>query len=635
MSKGRGTNTTMTMTRKKHKIRYAYEKHSRSSFKHKVTPLVLLLLIPLFSFAQQVTFKGRAPQAVVLNDKFQLAYTINTDATDIRLPQMDAFQILMGPSISRQYNISNVNGKVTRETTFTYTYILKATKTGTFTIAPATIEVKGNRISSNSLTIEVIKDNTPARSQSNTPSAATGSLSSKELFITNTVSKSTVYKGQPLVLTTRIYTQVNLDGISDKKDPKLPEFLIQELDNNKINWTVENINGKTYNVGVFERKLLFPQRTGKITIEPTEIEFTVKKRIARRSQSIFDDFFESNYRIVKQRVKTKPITITVKPLRGIPPEGFTGGVGNLSMKVTTSKTKVKTNESITFKVVISGTGNHKMVTAPKIKFPVDFDQFDPTVTNNFVNTVAGMKGTKTFEYLVIPRHAGTYIIPSIKFSYFDPAAGKYKTVSSGPINIEVEKGEGEEQLSTVVSANNRESVKFLGKDIRFIKTGPVKFKPAGTFLFGSFTYYASLIIPLLIFLLVYFINRKKLKERSNMQLLRTKKANKVARKRLKQSAVFLKAGNKEQFYEEVLRALWGYTSDKLSIPISQLNRDNIRSILEESNVSKEVIDTFIDILDTCEFARYAPESGSEEMDRLYNTTLETISKIENQINKKR
>jgi hypothetical protein len=592
------------------------------------------MLLPVITFAQQTTFKGRAPQTVVLNDKFQLAYTINAEATDIRLPRMDAFSILMGPSISRQYSTTIVNGKVTRETSYTYTYILKATKLGKFNIPPATIEVKGKRIESNPLTIEVIKDNTQAGTKQSTPDASTGNLSSKDLFITNTVSKSSVYKGEPLVLTTKIYTSVQLDAITDKKDPKLTEFLIQELKMNNISWSMQNINGKTYNVGVYERKLLFPQKTGKITIGPTEMEFTVKKRVARRTQSIFDDFFESNYRYIKQRVKTKPITITVKPHRGIPPEGYTGGVGNLSMKVTVSKTKVKTNESITFKVVVNGTGNLKLITAPEIKFPADFDQFDPTISSNFSNTTAGMKGSKTFEYLVIPRHAGTYVIPQIKFSYFDPAAGKYKTITAGPYNIEVEKGEGEEQLSTVVSANNRERVKFLGKDIRFIKTGPVKLKPAGTFLFGSLTYYASLIVPLLIFILVYMINRKKLKERSNMQLLRTKKANKMARKRLKQSEKHLKAGEKEQFYEEVLKALWGYISDKLSIPVSELNRDNIRSILEESGVTGEVTDSFISILDDCEFARYAPAAESGEMDRVYNTTLEIISKIENQIKKK-
>jgi len=599
--------------------------------RRKLTSIVLLFLLPLIAFAQQPEFRGKAPQAVVLNDKFQLAYTINEDATDIRLPQMEAFKILMGPSISRSYSITTINGKVTRETTYTYTYILKSSKIGTFTIAPATINYKGKRIESNKLTIQVIKDNNAANSRNSTPSAASGTLSSKELFITNTVSKRTAFKGESIILTTKIYTQVNLDGISDKKDPKLPEFLIQELKTGNIAWPVQNINGKTYKVGVFERKLLFPQKTGKITIEPTEIEFTVKKRVARRSTSVFDDFFESNYRLVKQRVKSKPITITVKPHSGIPPEGFTGGVGNLSMKVTTSKTKLKANESITLKVIISGTGNHKLITAPKIKFPADFDVFDPTVSNKFNNTVAGMKGTKTFEYLAIPRHAGTYTIPVVKFSYFDPGAGKYKTLSYGPINIEVEKGDGQQQMSNVVSANTRESVKFLGKDIRFIKTGEAKLKPIGTFLFGSLTYYASLLTPLLIFILLYFINRKKLKERSNVQLLKTKKANKVARKRLKLSAQYLKSGKKEQFYEEVLRALWGYISDKLSIPASELNRDNIRSILEESTVNAEVIDAFIEILDTCEFARYAPSSESGEMDRLYNSTLDTISKIENQI----
>ncbi len=599
--------------------------------------LSLLLFIALMApaKAQDISFTARAQPAVVVGDKFQLTYTINAEGSDIRLPSLQDFQILMGPSTSYSTSTSIINGKVSRETTYTFTYILKALKEGQFNIPPASIMVDDKKVTSNSVNIKVVEGDTQVQQQSQATEATGSTSDSDDLFITVKPSKKTMYQGESFVLTTKIYTKVQLDGLSDIKQPELSSFITQELKSKEgISWSMENINGRTYNVGTYEQKLLFPQKSGQLKIEPTEIEFMVRQRVARnRSRSIFDDFFESNYKVVKKRVKSKPITLDVKPLPKGRPEGYTGGVGQLSMKASVSKQDVTVNDGITLKVVVSGTGNQKFIEEPEIKFPADFDDFDAKISNETNNTTRGMKGSKIFEYLIIPRHAGTFTIPSVKFAYFDPSQGKYNAQESGPIVINVAKGEGTEtETSGIVRSNvNRENVKFIGKDIRFIKTGRVNLKPTGTFLIGSLTFYLALLIPFSLFILMFIINQKRLKENANVTLMKTKKANKIARKRLKKSAHFLKTGEKEAFYEEVLRALWGYMSDKLSLPLSELSKDNASDVLANSQVSEDLIADIMDILDTCEFARYAPAEGTDEMDKLYNKTITTISQLENQI----
>lgn len=585
--------------------------------------------------AQDVSFTARAQQAVTVGDKFQLVYTLNKEGSDIRLPALKDFQILMGPSTSYSTNTSIINGKVSRQTSYTFTYILKALKEGQFTIPPASIKVDGDKTNSNAVTIKVIKDDAPTQQNGQPNTSSVVSTSDKDLFITVKPSKTNLYHGESLLLTTKIFTKVHLESISDIKHPDMSSFITQELNKkDAINWTIENINGKTYKVGTYEQKLLFPQKSGKVTIEPTQIEFLVRQRVSRSGrQSIFDDFFESNYRTAKKRVKSKPITINIKPLPKGRPEGYTGGVGQLNMKATVTKNEVAVDDGITLKIEVSGIGNHKFIEDPQIKFPADFDDFDPKIINNLKNTSAGIKGSKIYEYLMIPRHGGTFTIPSIKFAYFDPVKRKYISKNSNPITINVEKGEGDDAATSGIVRSNvtRENVKFIGKDIRFIKTGTINIKPSGTFFIGSLVFYLAIIVPLSLFILLFIINKKRIKENANVSLMKTKKANKVAKKRLKKSTHFLKTGEKEAFYEEVLRALWGYMSDKLSIPLSELSKDNTSEILANSNVSDEVITDIIDILDICEFARYAPAAGEGEMDKLYNKTISTISKLENQI----
>ncbi len=588
-------------------------------------------------FAQETIFQAKTQQVVSEGDKFNVVYTLNKEGGDIRLPSMENFQILMGPSTSFSQSTSIINGKVTREINYSFTYVLKALKEGTHTIPPATITVGNEKVQSNALSINVLKGGANAPSSSSNQGSATSSevAESEGLFITVIPSKRNVYQGESLLLTTKIYTNVPLESLSDIKHPEMAAFIKQELNGGQnIQWSQEIVNNKAYNVGIYEEMLVFPQKSGQLKVEPTEIEFMVRQRTARRSRSLFDDFFDSGYRLVKQRVKSKPFTINVKPLPGNQPANFSGGVGEMTMNASVSKSNVSVNDGITLKVEISGSGNLKFVDEPNVSFSSDFDAFDAKVTNNIKTTATGLKGSKIFEYLIIPRYAGEFTIPQIEFTYFDVKAGKFMTRQQGPFTINVEKGAGENSgaSGTVVrSATNKESVKYVGKDIRHIKLIGTGLHPKGKFFFGSLMFYISILFPVFIFVLVYVLNRKRLLENENISLAKNKRANKLAQKRLKVAAHELKAAHKEAFYQEVSRALWGYMSDKLNLPLSELSKDNISEVLQQKDVEQEAINTFIEILDTCEFARYAPSSGSDEMEKLFSRAIGNISQLENNI----
>ncbi|PZX14410.1 oxygen tolerance protein BatD [Breznakibacter xylanolyticus] len=598
---------------------------------------ILTLIILTFTSSQAQKLKADAPRAVIAGEKFQLRYSIDTEASDLRLPVMDNdIQILMGPSTTQSTNMTIVNGNVQRNSTYAFTYILKIDQPGKYTIPSATITSGGKKIESNAIELEVVKgdDKAAARQSTQADEVGAAQISGDELMLVVTANRKEVFKDEPIVLTTKIYVRdVALQGISSVKNPELRDFISQELPRKEnIEWTIENINGKTYNVGVYEQKLLFPQKTGSLTISPVEIEFLIKQRVARRSQSIFDEFFESNYRNVKKLVASKPLNIQVKNLPTPAPSDFSGVVGSIKMDVSTSKNQVKTNDGVTIKLVVSGSGNHKLMNTPKMNIPSDFDQFDPKVTNDINNTVAGMSGSKTFEYLVIPRHAGDFTIPPVTLSYFDIHTKQYKQLSSGNITINVEKGSGDESAAVIQQfAASREDLKFIGKDIRYIKTDKGKMKPRGSFLYGSLMFWVLMIVPVIGFIIFILVIQKQLHDSANVIQTRHRKASKLATKRLKQASHLLKTGHKEGFYDELLRALWGYMGDKLKLPVAQLSRDNASNLMSQMQVPEGTIQRFMNILDTCEFARYAPASGSAEMDKLYHETIETITLLENQM----
>lgn len=598
---------------------------------------VLMLTVGGAVKADDVVFKASAPNAVVMGEQFRLTFTVNAEGKDLRVQEMPDFEVLMGPSQSTSYSSTWINGKSNSETTVTYTYILMPKKEGTFNIAPATIKVKGANYTSNGLAIKVLppdKANAAGNSNnSNANAAASAGIGKDDLFVNLNVSSHSVYEQEGLLATFKLYASRPC-GLNNAKFPEFEGFLAQEIElPQDKQWTMENYNGRNYYVVVLKQTYLYPQRSGKITIDAGTFDAVVRIQTQQKVRSIFDDFFDS-YQDVNKELKSPATTIDVKPLPSGKPASFGGAVGTFSMTSSISSDNVKTNDAVTIKVKITGNGNIKLVKNPEVQFPNDFDVYDPKVETDIKTTTAGVSGSKTIEYMAIPRYAGDFEIPAISFSYFDPKAGAYKTISSEPYKLHVEKGQDGEGNGPVVSNfSNKESVKYLGKDIRYLKMNDIKFLSSKDIFFGSFMYVLCYIVPALLFVVFFFIYRKQVKENANIALVRTKKANKTAVKRLKNAGRLMKENKKEEFYDEVLRALWGYLSDKLNIPQANLTKDNVETELTKYGVEEGLMKEFMDILNTCEFARYAPSQSSDAMDKLYELTVDAIGKMENTIKK--
>ena len=614
--------------------------------------ITILFLIPaFFAGADNTQFTMSGPEVISTGEQFRLSFSINDKGSNLQLPDLSDFNILMGPSTSQSSSFQMINGKTSRSVSYSYIYILSAKKEGKFTIQPASINVDGEKYQSNSLTIQVVKGqtNSSSQSQGNRSSGngynqqqqqqqqtVSSHIGKEDLFVKTHLSRSSAYKGQQIIATVKIYVAPNvpISNFSDVKVPSYEGFWTQDIKiPNQVNFTREFYNKKIYQVGILKKTILFPQQTGKLKIDPFEITCDIKQRVAGQG-GFFDDFF-NNYRTVSAKAKSDPVYLTVKDLPSAP-SGFCGGVGNMKFYATIDKEKVKANEAITLKVKISGTGNLKLINAPKIKFPVDFEVYDPKSTDSQTATENGQTGSKSFEYLIIPRHEGDYEIQPFSFSSFNPATGKYKTENSKEFKIHVDPG-NEEQNQTVTSAYSKEDVRFIGKDIRYLKQNQYKIRQKDCFFFGTLNFWMYYILTVVIFLIIVIIYRKKIKENANVQLVKNKKANKVARKRLKISKEYLKQNNSEEFYKAVLTAVMGYLSDKLNIPLADLNRDKAIDTLKDKNVKQETIDELIKILDTCEFAQYAPSSTKKTIADIYSKAAQLMGQFEKQIssNKKR
>ena len=596
---------------------------------------IALLALTVQAYADdKVTFTASAPDAVAVGDQFRLSYTVNTQKVkNFRAPSIKGFDVLMGPS--RSYSMQSINGNTTE--TLTFTYILLAQKEGEYTIPGATITANGDQMLSNSVKIKVLpadkaNSSQSGNAQSTSRSSSSGtSISNNDLFLTATASKTTAYEQEAILLTYKIYTVVDLRGFDNVKLPDFKGFHSQEVElPNDRRWGLEHYKGRNYHSTIYRQFVLFPQQSGKLTIDAARFDASIEKMDA------IDDPFEAFFNggagsiQIKKTLMTPKLTIDVKPLPAGKPADFSGGVGEFNISSSINSTKVKTNDAITVKVVISGTGNLKLVGEPEVKFPEDFEVYDPKVDSKFRLTNAGLSGNKVIEYLAIPRNAGTYKIPAIKFSYFDIKSRSYKTLTTEEYTVQVEKGAGNAS-QTIANFTNKEDLKVLNEDIRFIKQNDVKLSPKGEYFFGSMGYWLFYIIPGLIFIACFLIYRKQIAANANVAKVRTKKANKVAVKRMKQAGKLLAANEKDAFYDEVLKALWGYISDKLSIPVSQLSKDNIEEELRKYGVAEDLIKEFLNALNSCEFARFAPGDANQAMDKVYTDSLEVISKMENSI----
>ena len=588
--------------------------------------------------ADKVRFVAEAADVVVSGDQVRLVFTVNSqDIKDFRAPSIKGFDVLMGPSRSQQSSIQIINGKRTSNSSTAFTYILLAGSPGTYTIPAASVEVNGEKVFSNAISIKVLPQdqnsgnsgNNGGGSASSSRSQAAGSrISANDLFITATASKTTVHEQEAILLTYKVYTVVNLRQLYGKM-PDLKGFHTQEVElPQQKTFTLEHYKGRNYNTTVWSQYVLFPQQTGKLEIPSITFDGVVAQQTV--SDDPFDAFFNGGgYVEVKKKITTPKVVINVQPLPA-KPAGFSGAVGEFKLASSINATDVKTNDAVTIKLTLSGTGNMKLIGTPEVKFPQDFEIYDPKVTDDYKLTNSGLTGTKIFEYLAIPRHAGNFSIPAVEFTYFDLKSNSYKTLKTEAYNLKVAKGQGNAD-QVISDFTNKESVKMLGKDIRFIKLGDSSLRPKGDFFFGTVGYYLCYLIPLLLFVVFAVIYRQKALENANVAKVKTKKANKVATRRMKLAGKLLAENKKNEFYDEVLKALWGYISDKLSIPVSQLSKDNIEAELTNYGVPEALIAEFIGVLNECEYARYAPGNENETMDKVYSASVEVISKMENSI----
>ena len=604
----------------------------------------VIMMAGVRAIAQDVTFTAQAPKAVVVGERFRITYKVNTrDAKEFRAPDMKDLQILSGPATSTSSSTTIINGQRTENTSVTYTYMAIAPEEGEIELDGATIKAGGKQVTSNKLTIKVLPPDQATQAgqgqggaqSSNRQSSGQGSqtVGADDLFMLATVDKTTVYEQEALLLTYKIYKlpSVDLQTMSNTM-PDIKNCHVQqvELPSNK-EFNLEHFGGRNYQTMLWSQYVLFPQHSGEVEIPSTTFEGTIAQRVDNNSGDIFDMFFiSSRYVEVKKDLTAKPIKITVKPLPQGKTSAFYGGVGDFSISSTISSTDVTANDAVTVRVILSGTGNLKLIKTPEMKFPQDFDIYDPKIDNKYTIKGGRQTGNKVYEYLIIPRYAGQYTIPALEFQYFDPKSGSYKTVKTDEYTLNVAKGQGGGESQGSVSYVSKEDLRYVGQDVRFHST-PSRLKSDSSQFFGSLLFWLCIVLPLVILITVVAISRKRVADNANVAKVRAGKANSVATKRLKIARKLMKENRKDQFYDEMMRALQGYFGDKLSIPVAELSKENIEASLKRRNVPEEPVKQVIGLLDDCEFARFAPGDDTGRMDRLYEEAARVIGQIENTI----
>lgn len=620
--------------------------------------IVLSLLLSIITLAvawADPTFKASAPSAVAVGQQFRVEYTVTARATGISVNlEGQGFDVLYGPSTSSSSSTSIVNGQMSQEVRTTFSYVLQAEKEGTFTLPSATIKVDGKTLTSNSVSVKVLPaDQQPASSgQSNRRSEQGGSqakFNKDDVHLVLDLSKTAAYEGEAIVATLKLYWRnTQMGNPSDVKLPDFEGFTVQDMDNDNAQATLEHYDGANYQMYPLVKWLLFPSRTGEITIPAANLKANVQIVTTRRSGGFFDWPMEYTQN-VEVPLQSAPRKVTVKTLPSGKPASYMNAVGDFKVSSELTANKVRTNDAVIYRIVVEGVGNLKYVKEPEPEFPSDFEIFDPKVDMSTKATASGVSGRKTIEYTIIPRHAGMFNIPAIDFTFFDVKSGQYKTVKTQAYGLEVEKGpnDGNNQGGNAVdfSGANQERLKVLGNDIRYLHTLDADDLEMGLWneqlntmdpyppFYGSFGYWLFFIVPFIAFCVVAFIYRRRIRRLADVAGTRTRRAGKVAERRLKAASQALKARNESVFYEAIHKAILGYVGDKLRIPLSELSQDNISDTLRQHAVSESTLQSVRDVLETCQFARYAPSTDSAAMDELYRKTSQTIDSLESEIKK--
>ncbi len=609
---------------------------------NKLFYILFLLLFPTSILRAAVRVVATAPSVVAQGEQFRLEYEVNTQ--DVKSAQViekiPGFDILYGPSKSSSYSVQIINGHQSSVSSITYGYTLMAQKPGTYSLPPITVTVAGKSYTSNSLKIKVVAGNGNASGSSpsqqgggsSRPSPSTSSsparISNKDLFITVTANKTHVYEQEPILLTYRVYTRVDLRQLGGKM-PDLKGFMVKEVPlPQQKSFSVDSYNGQNYNTTVWSQYVMFPQQTGKLSIP--SIKFDGIVAFVDPNIDILDAFFNGSSGSIqrKKTIMAPSLDIQVSPLPQKPAD-FSGAVGSFTIKSVLKTPHPRENESLNLQIKINGTGNVDLIKAPVVKFPSDFDTYAPKQNAQSKISTAGMVGTMTIDYVAVPKRKGTYTIPPVEFTYFDTSSNTYKTIRTDPVTLNVAKGE-----KNIYSDKQQE---ILAKsDIRYIKSGNVSLHHKEDLFWNRSNYWLCYLVAILAFAASFYYLRRRSALQGDLVGQRVRGASRVATLRMKKANRLLHEHNTDEFYEETLRALQGYVSDKLSIPVSSLTKERIMEEFRLQQVPQELADSFIRLQDNCEFFRYS-QAGNEQKsaDEIYNKAAEVISSLDRILKKKR
>ncbi len=598
---------------------------------------IVLFLMTAFALKAQddVSFKVICKKQVSVGEQFQVSYELNSDGKNFESPNFNNFEIVGGPFSSSSSSVQIINGSVTKTNTHTYSFYLRAIKEGNFTIPAATITVNKQKVKSTTAEILVTKNS------STSGSSNSGAVSNaKDVFLEATTNKKSAYLGEQLILTYKIYYTVPILSPSISKAPSYSGFWTKDIsDNNGVLQQSSIIrNNQEYHVATVQEIVLIPQKTGTLTIDPLNISCIAQIKQERQQQrgydpfeNFFGDIMGSSYTNVKKELISQPIDIEVKPLPAKDkPASFKGAVGQFTYTSKIDKTEMKSNDAFTITYTVSGKGNIDLLELPRPNFPPDFEVYDPKITTNTKNNSFGLSGSKKAEYVVIPRVSGDFTLNPTEFSYFDPTKNKYVVLESDKYELKVARS-ANEGSSGIIYAGGQEAIKIVGNDINHIMSDG-KLQKRGALLFASPLYFIIIIVLIAVFAIALVINKRINKFNQNKVLVRNRKATKIAKKRLNNAYNYLKIKDQGHFYEEFSQALWGYISDKLNISRSQLSMDTVKEMMESKNVPEDITNEFIDSLNSCEFARFAPGDPDKKMEDLYEKGLEVITKAEKNLN---
>jgi len=592
---------------------------------------LLLVFLGASLNAQDIKLEAEYPSVVEAGQQFRVAWTVNAGGGQFSAPSFEGFYKLMGPQTSYSSSTQIINGKMSQQTTYSHQYYLQALEEGKYVIPPASYTVKKKTYYSDSIHIEVVgsaagRQNIAENGEEGSQVTTTG----KDIFLDLSLSRKEVYMGESVTATVKIYTRVDLSGINEIKYPSFSGFLKTDIETPALtSLKQENIKGTVYGTGVIQRFLLFPQVTGEVTIDPVQISVLVRQKTGE-TDPFFGDFF-STYQTVPKAVVSPVVKINVKPLPGIRPDDFSGVVGKLDMKAGIDKDTVDVNDAVNLKITISGSGNLKLASAPEMTLSPDIEVYDPKVSDNIKNSINGTSGQRTFEYLLIPRHHGDFSIPPVTYSYFNTSTEKYETLTTNEFNFHARRGTEQGTGITVYGGLSKEDVKYVGQDIRFIKPELGKLSRQADVIITKREFYSIYAIAFLLFIGVLVARREHIRRNADITAVKNRRAGKIAGKRLREASACMKRDEMDRFYEEILKAIWGYLSDKLNIPVSDLTRNKALAVLKEKGIKDDVLESMVKILDNCEYTRYAPSASGSEATEIYEATSRFIRSVENTI----